>query len=68
MFVDESSLLRQLYPTAVIVLTWVCTSCHRGWPAPAGRFVPRCGRCGQHAEQRGAHAAIPLTSQETQCA
>ena len=58
---DMPALLRQLYPSpARVVVTWVCTACHRGWPLDIGRWWPTCTRCGAHLEPRGAHAAIPL--------
>ena len=56
---DVAGALAQEYPQGTVILTWVCTRCHRGWTLPSGRR-PSCGVCGQVAEQRGAHAAIPI--------
>jgi hypothetical protein len=59
--IDHPSLLRQLYPPpARVVITWVCTACHRGWPLVVARFWPRCTHCDSYLEPRGAHAAVPL--------
>ncbi len=60
MFVDAASVLRELLPDAMIVLTWVCQDCSRGWTAPADWRRPSCARCKRLAEQRGAHAAVAL--------
>lgn len=59
--IDVASALAERYPGCV-VLTWCCThkGCGGGWTAPQGRWWPNCPRCGQRAEQRDAHVAIPI--------
>jgi hypothetical protein len=42
------------------VVTWVCTTCHRGWPL-AVTWMPHCTRCLQPLKPRGpGYYAIPL--------
>jgi hypothetical protein len=55
---DRAELLRTRQPYQVN--TWACTTCTRGWTAPAADGPATCTACGHPADLRDVHTVVPL--------